>query len=162
MAYTQTPGRGNFNKTGNGLPNGIASGSTEPTIEKTKAFTEAKTNMEVAAASKGGSIGSAQGITINPATSEAKPNIKSTKTINYPNKTTGVFSADGSKELYRGRTDSKETKGFLKSSANKIAYENEGATKNANFYNVNSGAKADLTTEDKQTLVKLGKAIIKK
>ncbi len=162
MAYTQKPGRGNFAKTGNGLPDGIASGAIEPAIEKTKLFTEAQKKMETAASTKATSIGSPQGITINPATSEAKPNIKATKTINYPNKTTGVFSSDGSKELYRGRTGSKETTNFLKSSANKIAYENEGAVKNANFYNVASGAKKDLTTEDKQTLVKLGKAIIKK
>ena len=41
MAYTQTPGRGNFDKTGNGLPGTLNSGSTastsiDPSIKKLK------------------------------------------------------------------------------------------------------------------------------
>ena len=59
MAYTQTPGRGNFDKTGNGLPGTLNSGSTnsiDPKLkEKAEAEANAKLNANIQAKPLGGS-----------------------------------------------------------------------------------------------------------
>ena len=51
MAYTQTPGRGNFDKTGNGLPGVLNSGSAantsiDPPNKKAQLSEKAKTSIE--------------------------------------------------------------------------------------------------------------------
>ena len=74
MAYTQSPGRGNGPKTGNGLPDTFRQDTDPPAkVELTKKFTEGAETLKKnrATDAKATQGANSQGITINPSTGEA-------------------------------------------------------------------------------------------
>lgn len=104
-----------------------------------------------------------QGIDVKKEGMEASPKVFVRKVITNGDKngTTKILSEDGKKVIYEGRSNMKATEQALLKNAKEVDDTNERRENNANFYNVNSGAKKDLTIQDKKTLVKLGKAVIK-
>lgn len=171
--FKMTPGRGNFNKTGHGLPSPLRMDGdpiTEKTeVEKTKAFSKNQAGMAKAASTNAKAIGDIQGIAINAPTGEAKAkgyekSLKSGAELGLKNSPKDMFITDSAgKIVKRAEARNPEAVEKLKKEYEKNkTYTETARSKNANYYNVTSGAKKDLTPADKAALVKSGKAVVTK
>lgn len=156
MAYNQEPGRGNFPKTGNGLPGTFRQDTDPPTgITKTPKFTQGVETYQKKLVNEN------QGrsdINVNPSTAEASAKPFERKIVNEPYGMTRIIGSGG--QTFYGRTDSKETKDAINASNKKVEETNMRRKTNENFWNVNAGVKSSsqYTEKDKEMLVGLGKA----
>lgn len=137
--------------------------ASENKIELTKQYTDSKKKMETNLNSdKGKSFTEkAQGISIDKEKMSAKPIMIKRKIIKSggDNGTTKILSEDGKTVKYEGRSNMSATKEALRQNSNKDQDSNSRRENNSNYYNVNSGAKTNLDKEDKESLVKIGKAV---
>jgi len=155
MAYNQAPGRGNFPKTGNGLPDTFRQDTDPPTeITTTPKYTQGVETYQKKLTNE--NQGRAD-IKINPTTSEASAN-KFKRNVVEEGGMTRILGSGG--QTYYGRTGSKETMSAIKKSEAKVSDVNTRRETNANFWNVNSGAKptTEFTQKDKEIALNLGKA----
>ena len=134
-------------------------------IELTEKYATGKTAMEKNIASKKVDVynDSDQGITVESKSLEAKPKVFKRRVVAYggPTGTTRVIGDDDKTILYEGRTRDKATKEALRQSANKTIDVNQRREANANLFNIDSGAKSDLTDKDKISLISRRKATTK-
>jgi len=153
MAYMQKPGRGNHPKTGHGLPSVL-----HQEIELTGKYEKGK-EMLKGQREKGNTPG---GMAVDAATGVATPN-KPVHTV--------VKGGDYLKELDSAgkfvkevKADSKEGKTFKSSVEKRNSDTATSQTRNANQYNASGGGTSPdkLSAEQKNTLVKLGKATVVK
>jgi hypothetical protein len=155
MAFNQTPGRGNFPKTGSGLPDTFRQDTNPPlAITTGPKFTAGVENYQNDLINKN------QGrtdIKINPTTSEASAN-KFERKITNEGGMTRIIGSGG--QTYYGRTGSKDTANAIKASESKVNEVNSQRSANANHWNVNADVKSstDYTEGDKKMLLNLGKA----
>jgi hypothetical protein len=133
-------------------------------IEKTGAFTIQQKKMQANADTKDGKkyTENAQGIKINSNSLKADATEFSRKTIKFGDDydgTTRIMSSDGKSVRYEGRNYTKATKDAIVANDKEIKDINSKRDYNANNYNRQSGAKKDLNDKDKESLVKLSKAV---
>jgi len=187
MPYTQTPGRGNNPKTGDGLPVGLTSGSAanatidpkkkpvaNTEIEKTTDYTR---NQKKTVASIENSKGVYGETTKNATTGMQEANSYTKKYVKGKNEyqgdrvidtktgkveqTSSTFSGSSNKRGMSGYYDKAQAKtkndlyeGYKKDSTMTMNSRN----KFANYTNIRTGAKQDLTESDKQNLIQFGLA----
>ena len=139
--------------------------SAENKIELTKQYSDAQDSMKKNLESdKGKSLTEkSQGVSINKDSMEAKPKVFKRKIVKAggENGTTRIMSSDGKTVKYEGRSNMQATKDAVKQNEKQTADTNARRSSNANYYNVNSGAKTDLSEKDKETLVRNSKAVKK-
>lgn len=136
--------------------------AAENKLELTEKYSEAKEDMKKNLEKSPTDVkdDKTQGISIEKSTMKATPKVFVRKVIKSgdENGSTKILSDDGKKVVYEGRNGMKATEDALKKNDSKTKDTNSRRENNSNYYNVNSGAKEVLNTEDKNTLVKLGKA----
>lgn len=134
-------------------------------VELTKKFSDTKEKMEEKISKNRSNMveDKIQGININKTELKAAPKKFLRKVIKSGGETgmTKILSDDGKTVKYEGRSNMKATKDALIQNEKQSADTNERREKNSNFYNVSSGAKKDLTKEDKEGLVRIGSAVKK-
>lgn len=135
-------------------------------IELTKKYTESidevKKNIDT---EKGKSfVEKTEGISIDRDKMAAKPVMIKRKIIKTggENGTTRILSADGKTVKYEGRSNMASTKEALRSNENKDKDTNNRRDVNSNYFNISTGAKPELDEKDKASLLRNGKAILKK
>jgi hypothetical protein len=153
MAYMQTPGRGNRPKTGSGLPSVLLQ-----EIEVNAGYEQGK-KMLKNQREKGNTPG---GMKVDSQTGTATPS-NTTHTVMKGGDYLKELDSAG-KFVREVKADSKEGKTFAKNVAKNNAYTSMDQTRNANQYNASGGGTSldKLSSGQKQTLVKLGKAKITK
>ena len=75
---------------------------------------------------------------------------------------TKILSEDGKSVKYEGRSNMKNTIDALNQNEKQEKDTNSRREYNSNYFNVSSGAKKDLDDKDKASLIKSGKAVLKK
>lgn len=139
--------------------------ASESRLELTKQYTDSKEKMEKNLESDSGKnvTEKAQGITIDKETMAAKPKVFKRKVIaaGGENGVTKIMASDGKTVKYEGRTNMKATQDALKENDSQSKDTNARRENNANYYNINSGAKKELDPKDKETLVRNSKAVVK-
>jgi hypothetical protein len=156
MAYNQAPGRGNFPKTGNGLPDTFRQDTDPPTeITTTPKYTQGVETYQKKLTNE--NQGRAD-IKINPTTSEASAN-KFKRNVKEEGGYTTITGSGG--QVFRGRTGMKATENAVKASAKKVEDVNSRRMNNANTFNVFAGVKdpSTYTESDKKGLIQTGKAL---
>jgi hypothetical protein len=132
--------------------------ASENRIELTKDYSDAQTKMEKNLKSDEGKsyTEKAQGISIDKESMAAKPKMFKRKVITSggDNGTTRIMSDDGNAVKYEGRSNMKATQDALRENKSQSKDTNSRRESNANYYNVNSGAKKNLDNDDKATLLK--------
>jgi hypothetical protein len=164
MAYTQTPGRGNLDKTGNGIPSEFKQDNEPQKPTNITASTKIETTPKYASDAENyqnNLVTRNQGrndIGINLATAEASAKKFERKVVNEPDGMTRIIGEGG--QTFYGRTSSKETKSAINASNKKVEETNMRRQSNANHWNVNAGVKpvAEFTQRDKEMVVNMGKA----
>lgn len=184
MAYTQTPGRGNSLKTGAGLPTSLNNGSTANTsidskkkpvanteIEKTSDYTRSQKSIKEGIGKNKGKFGDTtlnqttglqEADTYEPRYVKGKGNtpdqvvskgkvIRKSVAVGMETKTNPAY--------YNYRSNKSQTKedlyaGYKADSTATMRSRN----KSANYVNIRTGAKQDLTESDKQNLMQFGLA----
>ncbi len=132
-------------------------------IEKTKRFDEGKKLMKEALdrvePKKDVVEDNVQGISIDKKTATATPKVF-VRTVKKEGNEKGYTEITGNsgERVFRGKTSEKATKDAVTQAQKQTDNTNEDRTKNANFYNTNSGSKKELDEQDKKNLVKLNKA----
>lgn len=156
MAYNQAPGRGNFPKTGNGLPDTFKQETDPPLqIAATNKFNEGvKTYKEKLSKTNQGRTD----INVNPSTSEASAK-EFKRNVKEEGGYTTITGSGG--QVFRGRTGMKATENAVKASAKKVEDVNSRRMNNANTFNVFAGVKdpSTYTESDKKGLIQTGKAL---
>jgi hypothetical protein len=139
--------------------------ASENKIELTKQYVDAKKDMSKNLDSAKGKsyTEKSQGIKIKNDDMAAKPTMFKRKVITRGGEdgTTTILSSDGKSVKYEGRSNMDATKKALSLNDSQTKDTNDRRDKNANYYNVNSGAKKDLDDKDKETLVRNSKAVRK-
>jgi hypothetical protein len=150
MAYKQNPGRGNHAKTGHGLPSPFK----QMEIEVTKKYEVGKEKL--AENRKAGNVPG--GMTIEAESGKATANLPMHKVVESGSNLRELDSAG--KVVREIAKDTRGNKDFYKSVENRNADVTSRQTKNADFYNMTSGATkpGNLSEEQKKTLVGIGKA----
>lgn len=135
-------------------------------IELTKKYTESiddvKKNID---SDKGKSfVEKTEGIAIDKENMSAKPIIVKRKIIKTggENGMTKILSTDGKTVKYEGRSNMSSTKKALQENESKDNDTNGRRDNNATYFNISTGAKSNLNEKDKERLVKIGKAVLKK
>jgi hypothetical protein len=133
----------------------------------TQKYMDTQKNMEKSVAKKASSDGTyhdkTQGITIEKESMKATPKKFLRKIIKTGDDRgmTKIMSDDGKSVKYVGRSNMTATKTALRENKSQSADTNARRENNANFYNVSSGAKKDLSEEDKNRLVDIRNAVRK-
>lgn len=150
MAYMQKPGRGNHPKTGHGLPSPFK--QTE--IEVTKKYEVGKKQLET---NRNRGLGS-DGLTINNATGEAKPNLPMHTVVKSGSKVRELDSKGG--VVKEEQMDSRGNEAFYKNVENRNKDVTSRQTKNAEYYNMSSGAlkPSEMTEDQKKRMIQQSKA----
>lgn len=140
--------------------------SSSNRFELTKDYVNAKDKMQSNANTSAGKSYTEknQGITLSKESLEAKPEPFKRKVITAGGSTgtTRIMSSDGKSVKYEGRSNMQATKDALSKNDSQTKDTNSRRESNSNYYNINSGAKKDLDTKDKETLVRNSKAIFTK
>lgn len=138
---------------------------TESNVELTKKYSDAKQAMKEHLEKTPTPIkdDKGQGILIEKSTMKATPKVFVRKVVktNGEGGTTKIISDDGKKVIYEGRNYEKATQDALKSNEKQEDETNARRDYNANYYNVQSGAKTKINQSDLNKLQTLGK-IVKK
>jgi len=169
MAYTQSPGRGNSPKTGNGLPDTFRQDTDPPAkVELTKKFTEGAETLKKnrATDAKATQGANSQGITINPSTGEASAKPYEKKLVKGGAGTGRSYSmivGGDNKVVAQANSPVRNNPGSnerLQSQYTKDStYTMNQRNANAHFHNLTAGLIENRSEMDNETLVKLGKAV---
>ena len=134
----------------------------ENSLELTPKYDKAKENMKknLEATSTNAKEDKVQGISINKKDMKADPKTFVRKVIKSggENGTTKILSDDGKSVKFEGRSNMKSTQDAMKQNEKQTTDTNSRREYNANNYNRQSGAKENLDSKDKESLVSLGKA----
>jgi hypothetical protein len=153
MAYKQKPGRGNYAKTGHGLPSPFK----QMEIEVTKKYEVGKKKL-----AKNRATGNVPGgMNIDPESGYATPKLPMHKVVESGSFLREVDSAG--KIVKEVPKDTRGNKDFYKSVEDRNADVTRRQTRGAELYNAFSGGTKpeNLSDYQKQTLVSLGKAVKK-
>lgn len=135
-------------------------------IELTKKYTESIDDVQknIASDKNKSVVEKTQGIIIDKDKMSAKPVMVKRKIIKTGGETgtTKILSEDGKTVKYEGRSNMSSTKEALRKEENKDKDTNSRRDNNSNYFNISSGAKPELDEKDKDRLVKIGKAVLKK
>lgn len=156
MAYKQNP-RGNYAKTGHGLPSAFRQEKDKMEIEVTKNYEKGKKIL-----AKNRETGNVpDGMTIDPESGKATPNLPMHTVVKAGSFLRELDSAG--KIVKEVAQDTRGNKDFYKSVNDRNADVTYRQTKGANLYNAFSGGvkPENLSDYQKQTLVSLGKAVKK-
>lgn len=139
-----------------------ASGSR---FELTKEYTDSKERMKKNLESSEGKsfTEKTQGISIDKEKMSAKPVMFKRKVIKSGDESgmTRIMSSDGKTVKYEGRTNMKATQDALRENESQSKDTNVRRESNANYYNINTGAKEKLSEKDKDVLARNLKAVKK-
>lgn len=151
MAYKQNPGRGNNAKTGHGLPSPFK----QMEIEVTKKYEVGKNKL---AENRAKGLGS-DGLTVNKETGEAKPNLPMHTVVKAGSKIRELDSKGG--VVREEQMDTRGNKKFYKSVEDRNSDVTRRQTRNAEFYNMASGAikPENMSDDQKKRMIGLGKAV---
>lgn len=140
--------------------------SNASNFELTKRYSDQQDKMidVVSNPEKKKAIEKPQGISINKSNLEAKPIMFKRKIVRTegPGGTTKIIGTDGKTVKYEGANNMKATEDALAKNKKEEDDTNKRRGYNSNFYNVNSGAKKDLDDKDKEALIEVNKAVVKK
>ena len=165
--FKMTPGRGNMPKTGRGIPPTLMCGSPakqDGEIELTRKYDEGKKKIAEARSNKENKsyLESKQGINVEAGSGAATAKNYEKKIVDMPDRVR-VVGGTGDVVSEAMKNQPKMVEKLKSDYAKAKSYTETARTNNASQYNATSGATKpeNLTGKQKETLVKLGKAIKK-